>query len=129
MCGIDNRACMGRMGRQPGHDSAHGGMAVDQIEWYLLHKAVELAVDRDIGRMKRTPDKVDLMTDDTGSVKTVIVIAIGRRVIIGCIMYFIAHGLQDPYIIHLKLGDESAYCSYQKCFLFHIGKSFSFEIM
>ena len=93
MCRIDNWICMGSVCSQPGHDSAHGGMTMYQIEWYLLHEAVQLAVDRDISRMKRAPDKVDLMTDNTGSVKAMIVIAISGSVIIGCIMYFIAHGL------------------------------------
>lgn len=93
MCGIDNRAGMGGMSSETCHDSAHGSMAMNQIKVDLSHEGVKLTIDSNIGRRKRTSDKVDLVPDDAGSVQTVIVITIRGGTVVGGIVDFIPHGL------------------------------------
>ena len=74
-------------------------MAVYQIKAVLLHELAELPVYRQILRFERAAHKINLMADNPGSIEPVIVIAIGGSVIVGCIMDFISHALQNTYVI------------------------------
>ena len=75
-------------------------------------------VNLDVGRLKWAPHEIDLMADDAGIVQTVVVTAIGRGIVIGCIMNFIPHGLKQSDIIHFELRNKPADSGYQKNFLF-----------
>ena len=74
-------------------------MTVNQIKVLLLHELAELPVYRQILCFERAAHKINLMADNPGSIEPVIVIAIGWSVIVGRIMDFVSHVLQNMYVI------------------------------
>lgn len=99
------------MSRQAGHNASHGSMAVNQIKVLRFHERAKLLVYLKICSFKWTADKIDLMSDNTGSVQAVVVISVGWSIIVSCIMNFIPHGLEQSDIIHFKLRHKAAYRS------------------
>ena len=76
---INHRASPRRMGRQARHHTSHRCVAVHQRKIFPAHQLNHLTVHLKIPLIKRTPYKINLVTDNPGSIQTVIIRSIGRR--------------------------------------------------
>lgn len=120
---VDHRTGMRVVGGKASHDATHRSVAVNQRKGFVSHHLAELAENFDVGWIKRTADEINLVADDSSSIKAMVVIAVRWHVVVCGVMNFIAHFLKDPNIVHLKLRDKSAHRSDEKCLLFCIGSS------
>ena len=90
---IDNRSRPSYMCCQTSHDTSHRRVAVHQRKLFPAHQRSHLTIHVQIPLVKRTPHKINLVADNSGSIQAMIIRPIRRRMKIRSIMNFISHAL------------------------------------